>query len=85
MAETATDSKKKVFINWKPLFIQHKRKTGEKQTIAELAEENGITHVTLANWETEATPAVKFLFDFMKKTGCTFEELVKECDEIPKN
>jgi len=43
-----------------------------------LAKKYNVTNATFLNWQKQANPAVKFIWDFCNETGLTFEELVKE-------
>ena len=69
---------KKLIIDVKGALLAYERKSGQKKTMAEHAEHYNVTTTTFQNWDKEAPSAVKFIFNFMKETGCTFEELVKE-------
>jgi len=71
-------AEKKLIIDVKGALLAYERKTGKKKTMSEHSKHFNVTTTTFQNWDKEAPAAVKFIFNFMKETGCTFEELVKE-------
>lgn len=70
--------KKTVKIKIKDYLLKTQLSTGEKRTITDVARSHDVTAITIDNYEKEAPKSVKFVYDFMKETGCTFEDIVKE-------
>jgi len=71
-------SQKKVIIDVKGILHKYNQEKGGRLDQTTVANNHELSMPTLANWGKEAPKAVKFVYEFMKETGCQFEELVKE-------
>jgi hypothetical protein len=68
----------KIVIDVKGYLMRQELDGNGKRSLTDVSKAQNTSRPAILNWSIEAPQAVRFLYNFMKETGCKFEDLVKE-------